>query len=121
MADSLSSERREEVWEALSEAFVDNEVDYGRIADQVAGIDSGELEAIFFTEVAPHCGPNLMSPVPPVWTGFDRRELADGIRAMQQRSQNSVFAQLRHKGFVAYCRWYFRAEWKMIAAALAKR
>lgn len=121
MANTLSDERREEVWGALSEVFVDNEIDFALIASQVADVDLFELEQIFFNEVAPHCGPNLMSAIPPVWSGFDCNELASGIRTMQARNRSSLLARLRHKGFVAYCRRYFRHEWEALAAALTKR
>ncbi|MGE5385430.1 MAG: hypothetical protein ACM3SV_06010 [Betaproteobacteria bacterium] len=119
MANALSEHRREDVWEALSDVFVDNEIDYSYIAAQVADVDVRQLEEIFFNEVAPHCGPNLMSTIPPVWSGFDRRELANGIRAMQARNRDSLIARLRHKGFVVYCRRQFSGEWKTLIAALS--
>lgn len=118
MADALSDERREAIWEALSDAFVDSEVNYRYIASRVADVAPVELKEIFFTEVAPHCGPNLMSPIPPVWAGFDRVELGKGIRAMQARNRGSLIARLRHKGYVAYCRQRYRHEWAAIAAEL---
>lgn len=118
MADTLSDERREAIWEALSDAFVDSETDYRYIASRVADVSPIDLEEIFFTEVAPHCGSNLMSPIPPVWTGFERAELAKGIRAMLGDTRNSWIARLRYKGFVAYCRWHFRNEWQAIAGQL---
>lgn len=117
----MSDNQLEEVWEALSEVFVDNDVDYDRIAEVVADVNPAELQEIFFTEVAPHCGPNLMSAVPPVWTGFDRQVLAKGIREMQARNRESLIARLRHKAFVRYLRMHFRNEWQAIEAALAKR
>lgn len=121
MANPISDDHREEVWEALSDAFVDNEVDYDSIAKVVADVNPIELREIFFTEVAPHCGPNLMSAVPPVWAGFDRQALAKGIREMQTRNRDSLIARLRHKTFVCYLRHRFHDEWHAIEAALGKR
>jgi hypothetical protein len=118
MADTLGDERREDVWEALSEAFVDNEVDYAFIAGRVAGVDPARLEEIFFTEVAPYCGPNLMTPIPPVWAGFSRKPLIEGIREIPERIRRSPIAWLSHKGFVIFCRWHFRKDWRAIAAEL---
>lgn len=120
MADTLSDERREAIWEALSDAFVDNEVDYRYIASRVADVSPIELKEIFFTEVAPHCGPNMMSPIPPIWGVFDRVELAKGIRAMLGRARNSWIARLRYKSFVAYCKWRFQNEWQAIADELGQ-
>lgn len=120
MANPIGYDRREEVWEALSDAFVDKEVDYESIAKVVADVDPVELREIFFTEVAPHCGPNLMSPVPPVWTGFDRKALAQGIVDMQTRNRESLIARIRHRTFVCYLRHRFRDEWSAIETAVGK-
>jgi hypothetical protein len=118
MANTLTDARQEEVWEALSDAFVDNAVDYGDMARQVADVPPEQLEEIFFNAVAPYCGLNLMMPIPPIWQGFRRKALAEGIRAMQRRNKNSLMARLRHKGWVALCRCCFRNEWKAITNAL---
>jgi hypothetical protein len=118
MADTLSDERREDIWEALSEAFIDNEVDYAFIARKVAGVDPVRLEEIFFTEVAPYCGPNLMTPIPPVWAGFSRKPLIEGIREKLEQIRRFPIAWMKYQGFVVFCRWYFRKEWRTIAAEL---
>lgn len=111
--------RREDLWEALSDLFIDNEVDYAAIARQVAGEPLPELERILFEEVAPYCGPNLLTPVPPVWSGFSRESLVAGIRARLQRIRVSRFAALRHRCLVRYLRWQFAAEWRQLRDALA--
>lgn len=121
MESALSEERRKDVWEALSEAFVDNEVDYVFLTRGVDGIALGELKNIFFNEVAPHCGPNLMTPIPPVWTGFDRERLAQGIHAMQARARRSAWGRFRHRIAVAFYRRYFRGLWEEIEGELNKK
>jgi hypothetical protein len=83
-----------------------------------AGVDPARLKEIFFTEVAPYCGPNLMTPIPPVWAGFSRKPLIEGIREKLERIRRSPIDWLRYKGFVVFCRWYFRKEWQAIAAEL---
>ncbi|WP_061537331.1 DUF7079 family protein [Collimonas arenae] len=110
----LSEQRREEAWEALSDAFVDNDICYERIAAQVSDIDPVQLQKIFFEEVAPYCVPNLMSPIPPIWSGFDKEKLIAGIRSMQEKNKHSVIANLRHKAFVLYLRRHFSTEWHAI-------
>ena len=117
---TLGIKRREEIWASLSDVFIDNEIDYGYIASQVADVDLPQLKEIFFSEVAPCCGRNLMSGIPPIWAGFCPKKLAEDIRTMQTRNSYSRIARLRHKTFVAYCRWYFQNEWNTLATEVEK-
>jgi hypothetical protein len=121
-AAPLSEADREEIWHLLSDIFSDCETDFDDIARKVAAIerDPERIEAILFTEVAPCCATNLMTPAPPVWTGFQRAELIDEIRKMQARNRDSALARLRHGLFARFCRWYFREAWQALAAALAR-
>jgi hypothetical protein len=118
LENPLTEKRREEIWESLSDAFIDNEVDYAWIAKRVADIDEDKLHHIFFEEVAPYCGRNLMTAIPPIWAGFDREKLAAGIREMISKSEKSLFAKLRHKAYVIYLRSYFDSEWRAIESKL---
>jgi hypothetical protein len=118
MENTLTEARREEIWYALSDAFVDCEEEYDFIVRRVADVDVAQLEGIFFNEVAPYCGPNLLTPIPPIWQGFDRDALVAGIREMLTRAQGSWFDGIRHKWFVAFCRRYFRNTWKSLSAKL---
>lgn len=119
MESELSDDRRVDVWEALSEAFVDNEVDYVALRRGVAGVPPDELKRIFFAEVAPHCGANLLAPAPPIWTGFDREILAREIRAMLARARRSAWGRVRHRVAVALCRWNFASLWREVEAELS--
>jgi hypothetical protein len=74
-APSEDLERRRPIWEALSDLFLDTEIDdkwlrhiAQRLADSDYTID--ELKAIFFLEVFPNCYRNLLTPAGK-WTGFD--------------------------------------------------
>lgn len=115
----MASPSREDVWEALSEIFVDNEVDFAAVARAVAGVPRAELERIFFEEVAPFCGPNLMTPVPPIWTGFSREPLVAGIRAQCARVSASRLAAWRHRLWVRCLRRIFATEWRTLRDNLA--
>lgn len=115
----LSDGEREDAWEALSDIFIDNEVDYAAVARAVAGIPLAELETLFFEEVAPYCGPNLLTPIPPIWSGFSREPLVAGIRERQRRIAASRLAALRHRCLVRVLRWYFKGEWQALVARLA--
>lgn len=110
----MANPSREAVWEALSEVFVDNEVDFAAVARAVAGVPLPELERIFFEEVAPFCGPNLMTPVPPVWSGFSREPLVAGIRAQGERVRASRLAAWRHRLWVRCLRRFFATEWRTL-------
>lgn len=120
MESALSEERRVDVWEGLSEAFVDNVVDYAALRRGVAGVPLDELKGIFFTEVAPHCGANLLAPAPPIWIGFDRDRLAIRIRTMLARARRSVWGRLRHRMAVVFCRWIFTPLWREVEAELRR-
>lgn len=115
---ALSESRREDIWEALSEAFNDNDVDYAWMARQVADIPRSVLKDIFFSEVAPQCAFNVFAVIPPVWTGFDRRSLAGCVREMKLRNRHSLLSRLRHSVEVAFYRVRFRAYWRRIEAEL---
>jgi hypothetical protein len=120
--DALSEADREEIWDILSDLFIDNEVDFECIARQLAAIerDPERIKRILFAEVAPCCGRNLMAVIPPIWSGFDRASLIDEIRKTQAQNRNSIVARWRHNMFARYCRWYFREDWRKLAATLAR-
>ncbi|TJZ77314.1 hypothetical protein FAZ21_02925 [Chitiniphilus eburneus] len=49
----MDADRQARIWAALSDIFIDNEVDFGWIARQVADVPLATLEHAFFEEVAP--------------------------------------------------------------------
>lgn len=112
MTNTLADARREKIWEELSELFVDTETHYEWILPEVADIDPDLLKEIFFNEVAPCCGPNFMTPAPPIWTGFDTDRLVQGIREILENYKKSLFGKLKYKTNVIFCRWYFNDIWK---------
>jgi hypothetical protein len=90
MADPISEEHRKEIWEALSDAFIDRELDetdYRYMARIVGNIDIDQIEEIFFNEVAPVCGPNMMCVIPPRWSGFNTEHLASEIQCCLIKDQ----------------------------------
>ena len=121
MESTLSDTHCEDIWEALSDAFIDNEVHYELIARRVAGIPREQRKQIFYTEVAPQCGPNLLTVIPPIWSGFDRRDLAESIREMLERNRHSALARFKHRITVALLRWHFRCIWEELEVELNKK
>lgn len=118
MESAVASDRQEAIWEALSDAFVDRDVDYALVAKDLFGIPVAELKEIFFVEVAPYCAPNLLTVVPPIWTGFEPANLARSIREMQAHNQRCIATRLKHRVVVAFYRVYFRKLWESIEAEL---
>ncbi|WP_414448821.1 hypothetical protein AB4851_05800 [Burkholderia sp. 22PA0099] len=108
------------VWAVMSEFFVDNEIDYDAEAARLARFPFDALRTIFFEDVAPVCGPNLLTPVPPVWLGFDTSTLVAEIRARRARRERSLTHRLRHRAAVLYYRLALADTWKTVAAALER-
>jgi len=114
----MTREERIHLWSALSEVFVDNEVDYTFIARQVAGFDRAMVQAAFYEDVAPACYSNMLAPIPPIWTGFDSTWLGETIERAQAARQRSALRRLRDRLFIAYLRRALKAEWAKIAQEL---
>lgn len=114
----MTRAERIRLWSALSEVFVDNPVDYGFIARQVAGFDRITVQAAFYEDVAPACYTNLLAPIPPIWTGFDDAWLSATIEHAQAARQRSAMRRLRDRLYIAYLRRALKSEWAMIEQAL---
>jgi hypothetical protein len=110
--------RKKPLWSAMSEVFVDSEIDYSYIASRLRGHDRDCLSALFFDDVAPVCGPNMMSVIPPVWDFFDDDWLYAAILARQAAVQR--LPRWRYRVGSAWRRWIFKREWRAIEAELDK-
>lgn len=121
MGSVLTHEERTRLWSALSDAFVDNEVDYNAIARQLAGFELATIEVAFFEEVAPVCYSNLQAPIPPIWTAFERAWLTETIESTQEARRTSTFRRLRDQAFVAYLRYRLKDEWLSIERELDRQ
>ena len=118
MGGVLTQDERVRLWSALSDVFVDNEVDYPAIAQQLAGYDRAAVKAAFFEEVAPVCYSNLQSPIPPIWTAFDSAWLADTINRKLQARRASRLCHWRDQILFAYLRFRLREKWSRIEQEL---
>ena len=121
MGSVLTHDERIRLWSALSDAFVDNEVDYAAIARQLAGFDRATVEAAFFEDVASVCYSNLQAPIPPIWTAFDSTWLAETIYGIQEARRASAFRRLRDQAFVSYLRYRLKDEWQSIERELDRQ
>lgn len=118
MGSVLTHDEKVRLWSALSDVFIDNEIDYPAIARELAGYDRAAVKEAFFEEVAPVCHSNLQAPIPPIWTAFDSTQLADTIDSNLQARRASRFRRMRHQVLVAYLRFRLRGDWSRIEQEL---
>lgn len=108
--------------EALSDLFVDNEVDFEYIARVARAFPITHVEKALFEWVAPVCYTNTLTPVPPIWTGFERDSLWTEIQSLLAREAKASFAR---KLGIALRQFYLRRqladEWHKLSALLAEQ
>lgn len=76
----MNSSGQAELWDALSEFFLDSEpnVEYVARVCAASSLSIEALERILHDEVAPVCYQNLLNPAGE-WAGFNREKLAGAI------------------------------------------
>ncbi len=114
MGNILSKTERSSIRHALSDAFVDNEVDYGDIGERVRAFDPETVENIFFFEVAPVCHSNLETPAPPIWTGFDSEWLDQEIEKRLESRNQSYFQRFKQSLLITSLKWKYANTWNAI-------
>lgn len=120
MGNLLSYVERQSIWQTLSCAFVDSEINFNYIARKIAKYKLEEIEDIFFKEVAPVCYPNSIAVIPPVWTFFEDEWLDEEIPALLSKSKRNAYQRLRYKIYVSYLRWACKDIWSAITDELQK-
>lgn len=105
--------RRRPVWEALSEFFLDTELDEQQLRSiahtlAASGYTDDELDSILYEEVYPVCIPNLCSMVG-VWEGFD----GDEIQARILANERWFWKKWR---LFQLKRWMIRDVWSRVRA-----
>ena len=117
----MNDPARESVWLALSELWLDTELDEADLATiastlAISGYPLDELEKIFRLEVAPVVWSNSWVTAG-VWDGFDPDWLFDGCRRNQKRRYS-----LWHRGRCRLLRKAMTAaveeDWRKIRARL---
>ncbi len=121
MGSVLTRDERIRLWSALSDAFVDNEVNYAAIARQLVGFDRARVKVAFFEEVGPVCYSNLQAPIPPIWTAFDSTWLTETIESILEARRTSTFRRLRDQAFVVYLHYRLKDEWQCIERELERQ
>ncbi|MBN3805745.1 hypothetical protein GXB81_22210 [Paraburkholderia sp. Ac-20336] len=120
MENSIADTDRENVWQVMSEFFVDNEIDYDYWAEKIAQFPIEELKDIFFREVAPVCGPNVLTPVPPAWLTFDTEWVVDEIKRNLSKRESSLIYRARYDANVICYRIRCREFWSDVEDAIIR-
>ncbi|NKF26463.1 hypothetical protein HER21_08360 [Pseudomonas sp. BGM005] len=110
----MTKQQRADVRWALSDAFVDNEVDYAAITRRTREFDRDEVKRILFEEVSPVCHSNLESTLPTIWLCFNRQELEDDIEKMLRAKENSWFKRKANALLVAWLKSRYKYIWTEI-------
>ncbi len=114
MGSSMTKQQRADVRWALSDAFVDNEVDYSAIARRTREFDRDEVKRILFEEVAPVCHSNLESTLPTIWLCFNRQELEEDIEKVLGAKENSWFKRKANALLVTWLKSRYKYIWTEI-------
>ncbi|MBC8945198.1 DUF7079 family protein [Xenorhabdus indica] len=106
--------------EALSYVFVDNEIDYDYIASVTKHFPIEHVEMVFFEWVAPVCYTNGYTPVPPVWTFFDREQLWEDIQDLRRKqlSGGNKIRRVKENIRGRFLRKYLEKEWQCLKGKL---
>lgn len=114
MGHILTPQEKSKIRSVLSETFVDNEVSYSYIARKIKGYDLATIKDILYSEVAPACHTNFMTPPPPIWTGFDEEWLNSTIEEILKARDQSWWRRNFDKILVAWLRFRYAYIWKDI-------
>ncbi len=120
MENTVGKADREFIWSVMSEFFVDSEIDYDFEAARIRRFPAHVLKDIFFREVAPVCGPNLLTPIPPIWMGFDTHKVVREIRSLLSNKEKSWLRRIGYEADVLYYRYLLAGVWREVERALKR-
>jgi hypothetical protein len=110
----MTKQQRADIRWALSDAFVDNQVDYAAIARQTEDFDKDEIKRILFEEVAPVCHSNLESTLPTLWICFNREELESDIEKMLSTKSENWIQRKTNDILVKWLKYKYKYIWQEI-------
>jgi len=119
MGSPIKDEDREILWEYLSEFFTSFPVELLTKGLQIAArYPLGEVEELFFDEIAPACSFNLTITTPALEEGFDREWIIEKIR------QGMAYKKMSRPS-LAIRRLYYRCiaggVWKEVESAIRRQ
>ena len=123
LCDEENLEKRKAVWAALSDLFLDTDVElsYEYIARVCAesSFTLEELKEILENEVAPVCSKNFLN-IAGEWTGFDEEWLECNIKVRIQARKSMfkvLFNPLENFGFYLY----IEKHWKKLEPIIIQK
>ncbi|MBP5943568.1 DUF7079 family protein [Pseudomonas sp. P9(2020)] len=116
----MTAKDRYDIYWALSDAFVDNEVDYKSIARQTEDYDPLEIKRMLYEEVAPVCHTNLETVIPTIWSAFNRGQLNSDIAQMLEARASSRFRRQIDKLLIRWLEFRYKYIWREISAHYRK-
>ncbi|TKC91068.1 hypothetical protein FAZ69_06785 [Trinickia terrae] len=121
MGNPIDEKEKERIWATMAEFFVDNEIDYDYHAAKICAYPLQDLKEIFFREVAPVCGPNILTPIPPVWLSFDDEWVVREVKELLSKCRKSPLFRIRHELNVLYFRATLRHIWPEVEQAIKRQ
>ncbi|TDV42982.1 hypothetical protein EDF87_113111 [Pseudomonas helmanticensis] len=112
---SATEKERSDVYWSLSDAFVDNEVNYEFIARQTEDYDQQEIKRILYEEVAPVCHTNLETVIPMIWSAFNLEQLKADIAETLKARERSRFRRQLDKLLIRWLEFRYKYIWKEIS------
>jgi hypothetical protein len=117
---AMTAKDRHDIYWALSDAFVDNEVDYESIARQTEDYDPLEIKRMLYEEVAPVCHTNFDCVIPIIWSAFDPEQLNSDIAQMLEARASSRLRRQRDKLLIRWLEFRYKYIWREISAHYRK-
>jgi hypothetical protein len=118
MGHSMTDEQLAYVYWALSDAFVDTEVDYEAIARQTEDYDPEEIKRILYHEVAPVCHTNLETVIPAIWSAFNLENLKNDIENTLKAREKSYIRRQKDKLLIRWLEFRYKYIWIEISKHL---
>lgn len=115
-----SLDDKEAVWMALSDLFVDGDIDHEHIANQVLHLSISEVEQILFYEVAPVCMSNLLMPAPTVCERFSESYVLPRVRQHLDKMQSNQFYQRKILLKIKLYRIFLKHDWLKLMARMRR-
>jgi hypothetical protein len=126
MTAAAQTVSRADVWEALSELYLDNQIDCEWVANRLATTELAieELEAILFSEVHPVLCWNLRLPAGE-WARFNKDWLAERITEQMNRPAPGNWigrlAEKRRRKDMEAIRKDIQPDWERVAILIEER
>lgn len=106
----------EDLWFSLSFLFIDNEIDYKSIANEISAYDLDTIKFHLFYNVAPACSINIEQTISTIWTGFDRPELIEDIKKNGIMDKTKI--TFKRKIYATLYQYKYRHDWNVLKSYL---